>query len=145
VVYYDEDGNIVGWGHETPQPVLLQSEPGGIRSFEPFKGPKVEWFKHRLSSTALSPLPTSSDSSPLPGRKTALDVVSHYLEQLRKSILDPASRNIGRGICFRAGRYSVLLYFPSRILQDGLKLRKQHCVQPSFKLGVFEIMMKMSA
>jgi hypothetical protein len=42
LMYCNEDGKVAGWGPETPQPVFLHSEPGGIRSFEKFEGRKVE-------------------------------------------------------------------------------------------------------
>jgi hypothetical protein len=108
-MYYGEDGNVVGWGPETPKPVLLHSELGGIRSFENFKGEKVERFKHRLSRTASSPLPDSSDFSPLPEGKTAIDVVTDYLQQLRKSISDQLQEILGEEIA--VGRTNVQYYF----------------------------------
>jgi hypothetical protein len=75
-MYYGEDEKVVGWGPETLKPVLLHSEPGGIRCFAPFEGRKVEWSKHRLST---SPLQDSCDSSPLPEGKK-VEVVADYLE-----------------------------------------------------------------
>jgi hypothetical protein len=92
VLYYSEDGKVVGWGPETPTPVLLHSEPGGIQCFTPFKGQKVEWSKHRLLT---SPLPNFRDSSPLPEGKTALDVVANYLKQPRKSISNQLQEILG--------------------------------------------------
>jgi hypothetical protein len=112
-VYYSEDGNVVGWGPQNPQPVLLHSEPGGIRTFAPFKGRKVEWFKHRLYMTTSSPLPSSGDLSPLPEGKTVSDVAADFLEQLQKSILDQLQEILREEIALEQENVQYCFTYPA--------------------------------
>ncbi|KAK9451646.1 uncharacterized protein V1518DRAFT_409146 [Limtongia smithiae] len=79
VLYYDSDGNVVGWSLDSDDCM------NGAGKLKPGIY-KAEWFKMHLQADSVNTYVHTGDLPKLPPNKTALDVASDYLTLLHKAI-----------------------------------------------------------